>query len=127
MANLILFSLFGGILLLLYGVKLAGEGLKGAGEKQIKSALRTLTRNRVTALMVGVLMTFSLQSSSATTVMLVSFVDSGLMTLAQSMGIILGADIGTTLTVQLISFNIYDWALPIVGLGARHYDAGDHL
>jgi phosphate:Na+ symporter len=117
MTNLMLFSLFGGILLLLYGVNLAGAGLKDAGEKQIKSALSSLTRNRFTALLVGVIVTFLLQSSSATTLMLVSFVDSGLLTLAQTMGIILGADIGTTLTVQLISFRIYDWALLIVGIG----------
>jgi phosphate:Na+ symporter len=117
MTNIMLLSLFGGILLLLYGVNLAGEGLKGAGEKQIQGALRTLTRNRLTALLVGIIVTFLLQSSSATTVMLVSFVESGLLTLSQTLGIILGADIGTTLTVQLISFRIYDWALFIVGLG----------
>ncbi len=117
MTNIMLLSLFGGVLLLLYGVNLAGEGLKGAGERQIQSALRTLTRNRLTALLVGVIVTFLLQSSSATTVMLVSFVESGLMTLSQTLGIILGADIGTTLTVQLISFKVYDWALFIVGLG----------
>ncbi len=117
MTNLMLFSLFGGILLLIYGVNLAGQGLKEAGERQIKAAVRTLTKNRLAALLLGVFVTFLLQSSSATTLMLVSFVDSGLMTLAQTMGVILGADIGTTLTVQLISFRVYDWALFIVGVG----------
>lgn len=107
----------GGTLLLLYGVKVAGEGLKTAAGKQIKSALSSLTRNRFLGMFTGIILTFLLQSSSATTVMLVSFVDTGMMPVAQTMGVILGSDIGTTLTVQLISFRLHHYAVGIVGLG----------
>ncbi len=107
----------GGTLLLLYGVKVAGEGLQKAAGKQIKETLSSMTRNRVLALFSGILITFLLQSSSATTVLLVSFVDTGMMQVAQAMGVILGADIGTTLTVQLISFRLHQYAVGIAGLG----------
>jgi len=117
MTNLMILTLFGGVLLLLYGIQLAGEGLKEAAGAQIKSAFRTLTRNRVAALFTGVGVTFLLQSSSATTVLLVGFVDAGLMSLAQTMGVILGADVGTTLTVQLIAFRIENLAVFIAGVG----------
>lgn len=117
MTNQILVVFLGGTLLLLYGAKVTGEGLKKAAGKQIKNALSRLTRNRFLALFTGIMVTFFLQSSSATTVMLVSFVDTGMMQVAQTMGVILGADIGTTLTVQLISFRLYNYAIGIVGFG----------
>jgi len=112
-----LIVLIGGTLLLLYGVRLAGSGLREFAGKEIKSALSTLTRNRFFAFFTGIVITFLLQSSSATTVMLVSFVDSGLMQISQTIGVILGSGVGTTLTVQLISFQLHRYSLGIVGLG----------
>jgi len=117
MNSSILIVLSGGTLLLLYGVRLAGSGLREFAGREIKSALSTLTRNRFFAFFTGIVITFLLQSSSATTVMLVSFVDSGLMQISQTIGVILGSGIGTTLTVQLISFKLHRCSLGIVGLG----------
>jgi len=117
MTNLMILTLFGGVLLLLYGIQLAGEGLKEAAGPQIKTALQTLTGNRVAGLFTGVGVTFLLQSSSATTVLLVGLVDAGLMSLSQTMGVILGADVGTTLTVQLLAFHIEELAVFIAGVG----------
>lgn len=116
-ANLMIFTLFGGVLLLLYGVRLAGDGLKGWAGPRIKTTLETMTRNRLMALVSGTAVTFLLQSSSATTVSVVSLIDSGLMTFPQSVGVILGSDIGTTITVQLIAFDVYQFAPFICGLG----------
>lgn len=115
--NLMILSLFGGVLLLLYGVNLAGRGLKGWAGPRIKTTLETMTRNRFAGLLTGVVITFLLQSSSASTVTVVSLIDSGLMSFNQALGVILGSGIGTTITVQLISFKVYDWALFICGLG----------
>lgn len=112
-----LMALFGGMALLLYGMRLAGEGLQRAAGGRLKSVLTTLTSNRLSAVAVGALVTATIQSSSATTVMLIGFVSAGLMTLQQSMGVILGADIGTTFTVQLLAFKIFDYAILLVGLG----------
>jgi len=89
---------------------------KTAGNK-LRSILSALTENRVIALSVGVFITMIIQSSSATTVMLVSFVQAGLMTFVQSLGVILGADIGTTITAQLIAFELTDYALLIIAIG----------
>jgi phosphate:Na+ symporter len=115
--NLIILSVFGGILLLLYGVKLAGDGLQGWAGPRIKTALETMTKNRFAALFTGVVVTFLLQSSSAATVTVVSLIDAGLMSFAQAIGVILGSGIGTTITVQLISFKIHEFALFICGVG----------
>ena len=109
--------LVGGALLLIYGVRVAGQGLKNAAGAQIKNALSQTTRNRFLGLLAGILVTFFLQSSSATSVMLVSFVDSGLIQVSQTVAVLLGAGIGATLTVQLISFKLYDFAIGIAGLG----------
>lgn len=110
-------GLFGGIMLLLYGMKLAGEGLQRAAGSRLRSFLLTATDNRIKGVGVGAAITALLQSSSATTVMLVGFVGSGLMGLTQTMGVILGADIGTTITVQIIAFKVYDYAIGVIGLG----------
>ncbi|MFO8057535.1 MAG: Na/Pi cotransporter family protein [bacterium] len=115
--NLIVLSLFGSVLLLLYGVRLAGDGLRGWAGPRIKTALETMTRNRFVALGTGVVVTFLLQSSSATTVTMVSLIDSGLISFSQTLGVILGSDIGTTITVQLISFKVHQCALFICGVG----------
>lgn len=116
-ANLMLFSLFGGVYLLLYGIRLSGEGMQRAAGNQLRRILGTLTQKPVVGLLVGAGVTAVLQSSGATTVMLVSLVGAGLMTLRQAIGVILGADVGTTITVQLIAFKVLDYAILLVGLG----------
>lgn len=115
--NLTLFSLFGGVYLLLYGIRLAGEGMERAAGSQLRQILTTLTGKPLTGLLVGTGVTAVLQSSTATTVMLVSLVGAGLMSLRQAIGVILGADIGTTITVQLIAFRVVDYAVLMVGIG----------
>jgi len=112
-----LLGLFGGMAMLLYGMRLVGEGLQLAAGGKLRHVLGTLTSNRVKGLLAGAGITAIIQSSGATTVMLVSFASSGLITLPQTLGVILGADIGTTLTVQLIAFQIADYALVLVGVG----------
>src|SRR5512142_580857 len=114
---MIMISLFGGILLLLYGIRLLNDGLQKAAGSRIRSLLRSLTSNRLTAVGAGAFITGLIQSSSATSVMLVGFVSAGLMTFRQTLAVILGADIGATLTVQLIAFHVYDYSLLLVGLG----------
>jgi phosphate:Na+ symporter len=103
-----LIALFGGMALLLYGMQLVGEGLQQAAGGRMRHILSGITNSRVKGMLAGAFITAAVQSSSATTVMLVGFASSGLMTLAQSVSVILGADIGTTLTVQLIAFKIFD-------------------
>ncbi|OGP14989.1 MAG: hypothetical protein A2052_04755 [Deltaproteobacteria bacterium GWA2_54_12] len=115
--TLSILSLFGGAMLILFGMKLAGEGLQRAAGAKLRNFLLTATDNRLKGVGVGAAITALLQSSSATTVMLVGFVGSGLMGLTQTMGVILGADIGTTITVQIIAFKVYDYAIGLVGLG----------
>lgn len=114
---MIFISLFGGVLLLLYGIKLLNDGLQNVAGSKIRSLLRSLTSNRFAAVGGGAFITGLIQSSSATSVMLVGFVSAGLMSFRQTLGVILGADIGATLTVQLIAFHVYDYAVLLVGLG----------
>jgi phosphate:Na+ symporter len=114
---MIFISLFGGMLLLLYGIKLLNDGLQNAAGSRIRSLLRSLTSNRLTAVGGGAFITGLIQSSSATSVMLVGFVSAGLMSFRQTLAVILGADIGATLTVQLIAFHVYDYAVLLVGIG----------
>jgi len=113
----ILLILFGGMALLLYGMQLTGEGLQAAAGARLRHLLTGLTASRLLALVTGAGVTALIQSSTATTVMLIGFVQAGLLSLYQAMGVILGADIGTTLTVQLIAFKIYDYAPLMVGAG----------
>ncbi|HEV8536622.1 MAG TPA: Na/Pi cotransporter family protein [Candidatus Limnocylindria bacterium] len=122
--NLVLFSLLGGTALLLYGVRLVGEGLQRAAGTRLRHILSTLTGNRVKSLLVGAGVTAVLQSSSATTVMLVGFASAGLLTLRQTIGVILGADIGTTVTVQLLAFDLLEASPLIVFLGWLLYVSG---
>src|SRR5512143_2111600 len=111
MTNLMYFSLFGGVMLLVYGIRQAGEGLQKATGAYLKQVLSFLTKNRVLALLLGTVITVLTQSSSATTVMLVGFVNSRIMQFSQTLGVILGADIGTTVTVQIIAFNVLDYSI----------------
>ncbi len=117
MTTINLLTLFGGILLLLYGMKMAGDGMQKAAGGRLRGFLLAVTDNRFKGVGVGALTTTLLQSSSATIIMLVSFVGSGLLSLSATMGVILGADIGTTITVQIITFKIYDYAIVLVGIG----------
>ena len=114
---MIFIGLFGGMLLLLYGIKLLNDGLQNAAGSKIRSLLRSLTSNRLAAVGGGAFITGLIQSSSATSVMLVGFVSAGLMSFHQTLAVILGADIGATLTVQLIAFHLYDYAVLLVGIG----------
>jgi phosphate:Na+ symporter len=116
-ADQVLFSILGGTALLLYGVKLVGEGLQRAAGTRLRHLLSTLTGNRFKALLVGAGVTAVLQSSSATTVMLVGFASAGLLTLRQTIGVILGADIGTTVTVQLLAFDLLAYSPLVVFIG----------
>ena len=112
-----LLALLGGLALLLYGMQLTGEGLQRAAGGHLRHLLTSMTRNRLTAVFSGALVTALIQSSSATTLMLIGFVSAGLVSFRQSLGVILGADIGTTLTVQLLAFKLHDLALLFVAVG----------
>jgi phosphate:Na+ symporter len=116
-ADLVLFAILGGTALLLYGVRLVGEGLQRAAGTRLRHLLSTLTGNRLKALLVGAGVTAVLQSSSATSVMLVGFASAGLLTLQQTIGVILGADIGTTVTVQLLAFDLLALSPLVVFIG----------
>ena len=111
-------SLFGGLALFLYGMHMMSEGLEEAAGDKMKQILEKLTSNRFLGIIVGALITAVIQSSSATTVMVVGFVNSGLMTLKQAVWIIMGANIGTTITGQLVALSVSDMApiLAIVGV-----------
>ena len=110
-------GLFGGLSLFLYGMGKMSEGMKKAAGDRMRHILAALTRNRVIGLGVGAFITMVIQSSSATTVMLVSFVQASLMSYAQAMGVIMGANIGTTVTAQLIAFKLTDYALLMITVG----------
>src|SRR4030095_10077091 len=116
-AGMTLLALFGGLALLLYRMQLTGEGLERAAGGHLRHLLTSMTRNRLTAVGSGALVTALIQSSSATTLMLIGFVSAGLVSFRQSLGVILGADIGTTLTVQLLAFNIRELAFVLLAVG----------
>ncbi len=115
------FSLLGGLGLFIYGMRLMGDGLQKSAGDSLRRLLEILTTNPVMGVMVGTVVTALVQSSSATTVMVVGFVNAGLMTLRQAVGVIMGANIGTTITAQLIAFKLDEYALPAIGLGAALY------
>ncbi len=118
----IFFKIIGSLALLIYGMKVMSEALQKMAGSQLRHILATMTKNRFTGLLTGMFVTCSVQSSSATTVMTVSFVNAGLLTLAQAISIIMGANIGTTLTAWIMSlgfsFNFTDVVFPafIVGI-----------
>ncbi|MCH1978201.1 Na/Pi cotransporter family protein [Lawsonibacter sp. OA9] len=109
--------LAGGLGFFLYGMKMMSEGLEKAAGSKLRKILEVFTKNRFIGVIVGIIFTAIIQSSNATTVMVVSFVNSGLMNLAQASGVIMGASIGTTMTGQLIAFNLSDIAPLFVILG----------
>lgn len=117
-----LLSLFGALGLFLYGMKIMSEGLEKFAGSRLRAILAAMTGNRLMGVLTGVLITAIIQSSSATTVMVVSFVNAGLMTLAQSIGVIMGANIGTTVTAWIISaigfkVDIAAFAIPLLAVG----------
>lgn len=116
MAEIIL-GLMGGLGLFLYGMKLMSDGLEKAAGAKMRSILEFFTKTPIRGILVGIFFTAIIQSSSASTVMVVSFVNSGLMNLYQAAGVIMGANIGTTVTSQLISFNLSALAPAIVMAG----------
>ena len=117
-----LLRLLGGLALFLYGMKVMGDGIQqGAGDR-LQRALNFMTKNRFAGVMTGFVVTGIIQSSSAVTVMVVAFVNAGLLTLTQSIGVIMGANIGTTVTAWIVSlfgfsYKISDLALPAIGVG----------
>jgi len=113
----IIFGVVGGLGLFIYGIREMSEGLHKASGERMRRIMHNFTGNPIKGVAVGAGITSLVQSSSATTVMVVGFVNAGLMTLVQALGVILGAHIGTTITAQLIAFRLTDFALPIIGLG----------
>lgn len=109
--------LFAGLGMFLYGMSLMGEGLQKAAGEKMKHIIGLLTKNRFISVLVGLFVTGIIQSSSATTVMVVGFVNAGLMNLNQAIGIIMGANVGTTVTAQLVSFNLEALAPISIGIG----------
>lgn len=111
-------QLFGGLGLFLFGMNLMGDGLENAAGEKLKSILEKITSNKFVGVLVGTIVTAVIQSSSATTVMVVSFVNAGLMSLMQAVGVIMGANIGTTITAQMVSFKLDAIAPITIGFGA---------
>jgi len=127
-------QLLGGLALFLYGMEKMTDGLKAAAGKQMNVLLAKLTGNRILGAITGAIVTAVIQSSSVTTVLVVGFVSAGLLTLTQSVGVIFGANVGTTVTAQIVAFNTTALAFPLVTIGfvmtfvskqgvARHYGA----
>lgn len=113
----LIFGIVGGLGLFIFGIHMMGEGLHKALGDKMRKILGALTGNPLRGFAVGTGVTAIIQSSSATTVMVVGFVNAGLMTLKQAVGVIFGANVGTTMTGQLIAFKLTDYALPIIGIG----------
>jgi len=113
-----IFGLLGGLGLFLFGMKTMSEGLHKVAGENIRRIFAALTNNRIVGTLVGAAVTAIIQSSTATTVMTVGFVNAGLLSLVQAIGVVLGANIGTTVTAQLIAFNISQFALPLIAVGA---------
>jgi phosphate:Na+ symporter len=110
-------GLFGGLALFLFGMEQMTDALKIVAGSGMKSVLAKLTTNRFKALFAGAFVTAVIQSSSVTTVLVVGFISAGLMSLSQSIGVILGADIGTTVTAQIVAFKVTQYALWLVAVG----------
>ena len=113
----IIFGLLGGLAVFIYGMNMMSECLQKAAGDKMKSILALLTKNPLLGVLAGALTTAVLQSSSATTVMAIGFVSAGLMNLPQAISIIFGANIGTTMTAQIIAFKISDYIFVIIFIG----------
>jgi len=121
-------KILGSLGVFLYGMKVMSEGIQRTAGERMRKVMATMTRNRFAGVGTGVVTTGLLQSSSATTVMVVSFVNAGLLTLVESIGVIMGANLGTTLTAWIIAWvgkiTIANYALPIVGVGLPLFFVG---
>ena len=115
---LIIIGLFGGLGMFLYGMEMMSDGMKMTAGNSMRAILKKLTSNRFIAVFVGAFITMIIQSSSATTVMLVSFVNSGLLNFVQALGVILGSNIGSTVTAQIVAFKVTDYALLLIAIGS---------
>lgn len=117
----IIINLMGGLGLFLFGMNLMGDGLQKSAGSKLKKIIELLTSNTIMGVLVGMVVTMVIQSSSATTVMVVGFVNAGIMTLGQAIGVIMGANIGTTITAQLVSLDV-DFLAPVaLGIGIVIY------
>jgi phosphate:Na+ symporter len=110
-------GLFGGLALFLYGMEMMSDALKAVAGERMKDILAKLTTNRFMGAVTGAFVTAIIQSSSVTTVLVVGFITAGLMSLAQSIGVIMGANIGTTITAQIVAFKVTKAALLMIGVG----------
>lgn len=128
-------QILGALGVFLYGMKVMSEGIQRVAGDGMRKVMATMTHNRFTAIFTGLLITSVVQSSSATTVMVVSFVNAGLLTLIESIGVIMGANLGTTMTAWIIAlvgkFSLADVAIPIIGVGLPLFfigkNRGKHL
>jgi phosphate:Na+ symporter len=114
----LIITVLGGLALFIFGMKLMSDGLQIIAGQKMKRILHFFTKNRFIAVLAGIIVTGAIQSSSACTVMVVGFVNAGLLNLAQAIGIVFGANIGTTVTAQMISFKLDGLALPTIIIGA---------
>ncbi|MGJ8671495.1 Na/Pi cotransporter family protein [Rubritalea sp.] len=123
-----LLTILGALGIFLYGMKVMSEGIQKVAGNGMRRALATMTKNRFSAMLTGLFTTGLVQSSSATTVLVVSFVNAGLLTLVESIGVIMGANLGTTVTAWIIAtigkFSVSSVALPIIGIGLPMLFAG---
>lgn len=123
-----LLTILGALGIFLYGMKVMSEGIQKVAGDGMRTALATMTKNRFSAMLTGLLITGLVQSSSATTVLVVSFVNAGLLTLVESIGVVMGANLGTTVTAWIVAvigkFSVSKIALPIIGAGLPLFFAG---
>ena len=117
----IMLTVAGGLGLFLLGMKNMSEGMQAVAGARLRALINAVTNNRIAACLVGALVTCTIQSSSVTTVMVVGFVNASLMTLSQAIGVILGADIGTTITGWILVLNVGKAGLPLMGISAIFY------
>ncbi len=117
MALEIAVGVLGGLGLFIYGMHLMASGLQKAAGKKLERIIEVLTKNRLMGVLIGAVVTAIIQSSSATTVMVVGFVNAGIMNLTQAIGLIMGANVGTTMTAQIVSFDLEGYAPIAVGIG----------
>ncbi|MDT2597781.1 Na/Pi cotransporter family protein [Enterococcus dongliensis] len=113
-----LFTFLGGLGIFLFGIKYLGDGLQKAAGNRLREILNRFTSTPFRAVLAGIIVTGLIQSSSGTTVLAVGLVSAGFMTLKQAIGVIMGANVGTTVTAFIIGFNLSEYALPIIGTGA---------
>ena len=114
----IIFNVLGGLGIFLYGMDHMSSGMQKLAGRKLKKFLAALTTNRVVAILVGIVITMLVQSSSVSTIMTIGFVNASLLTLKQALGVIFGANIGTTVTGWILALNVGKYGLPIVGAGA---------